>query len=586
MNNLKLHLKLNEQVDDEFVDSSDHQHTIISTEDTRPTLQTDSQFPKVADFDGLRHHLQLPNADILGINNSGFTVETWIKMGSNLPIAHDSTILWIDSPEFAVVFQLAMRNQTLMLVFNSELIRHTKKLRVEQWYHLACTFEPEDKQIRLYIDGVLALSHPVTEGIQSGRSVYVGKVVLSHYFYGRLYDLRIYDTALSPAEIKGDMFSSLLESESDSYYNYLLDFALFAKNQENTLFVADHTPRQSNQVCLNVINNIAESLVLEDLTNTKLDKNNYHFCLSFESGVLSKDSLAGANPVRLSPESRDKWNLFILENDAGKDRLYLSSKSAANSIEPESTVSIYFDRLNANPWEESGESEVELQTNHVYHQQSREEPEEFEENQEFLQIHRSHHLHVLNHFSNQPNRLHIGFFGSNKVRNDGNTANELTLKITNQVIPSENYPQAGQLVFHHGDKSQIILWFAMGAADGIETLATAEEIRQVQVVPPRGWQVKPSSPEEQPHWILTPESEDQILQGHDYLLIPLTNITTSYPEGSSYLNVAFENVENHEQEVFRVPIEKERSDFNVAAMEALLKKVNSLEAELAKLRGG
>jgi alpha-N-arabinofuranosidase len=86
-------------------------------------------------------------------------------------------------------------------------------LRNDSWHHVAAVFEtdetPDVTDIKLYVDGVQEtisgeLPQPIDTAID-GR-VRIGKSPWSgsgFYFEGLIDDVRIYDYALSPAEVAG-----------------------------------------------------------------------------------------------------------------------------------------------------------------------------------------------------------------------------------------------------------------------------------------------------------------------------------------------------------------------------------------------
>jgi hypothetical protein len=73
------------------------------------------------------------------------------------------------------------------------------------WTHLAATHD--GATLRLYVNGVQAASQAVTGTIRtsSGALSIGGNAVWGEYFRGRLDEVRVYNRALSAAEVQTDM---------------------------------------------------------------------------------------------------------------------------------------------------------------------------------------------------------------------------------------------------------------------------------------------------------------------------------------------------------------------------------------------
>jgi hypothetical protein len=84
-------------------------------------------------------------------------------------------------------------------------VNGTSALAVNTWSHLVTTFD--GSTLRLYVNGVMVESAAVNgaAAVSSGALRIGGNAVWGEYFKGRIDDVRIYNRALSPAEIQLDM---------------------------------------------------------------------------------------------------------------------------------------------------------------------------------------------------------------------------------------------------------------------------------------------------------------------------------------------------------------------------------------------
>jgi hypothetical protein len=80
---------------------------------------------------------------------------------------------------------------------------------VNTWTHLAATYS--GAQLRLYVNGALVASTPVTGSyaVNSNPLWIGGNAVYGEHFRGKLDDVRVYNRALTLAEIQRDMASAL-----------------------------------------------------------------------------------------------------------------------------------------------------------------------------------------------------------------------------------------------------------------------------------------------------------------------------------------------------------------------------------------
>jgi hypothetical protein len=87
----------------------------------------------------------------------------------------------------------------------SNVVRGSQALPLNAWTHLAVTYD--GAAVRLYVDGTEVDSQPLTGTITgTSRPLRIGgNSVWGEYFNGLIDEVRVYDRALSPAELVVDM---------------------------------------------------------------------------------------------------------------------------------------------------------------------------------------------------------------------------------------------------------------------------------------------------------------------------------------------------------------------------------------------
>lgn len=165
----------------------------------------DGRFNRGLDFDGIDDHLTIDGFDgILGANPR--TVSAWIKTTATTnekPIiawgANSSTNKW------TFLVNTAGR---LRLEATGGWVVGTRLLNDGQWHHVAATFAndgtPTSLDIKLYVDGTpetLSTSQSVAINTTTSGPVKIGSDVQSRFWKGQIDEVRIYNRALSSAEV-------------------------------------------------------------------------------------------------------------------------------------------------------------------------------------------------------------------------------------------------------------------------------------------------------------------------------------------------------------------------------------------------
>ncbi|MEU8383905.1 LamG-like jellyroll fold domain-containing protein [Streptosporangium sp. NPDC048865] len=93
-------------------------------------------------------------------------------------------------------------------------VKARRGLPVNGWHHLATTYD--GSRLRLYIDGELDRSVPVTGAVRAGDgSLHIGGHPMSGaYFKGAIDEVRVYSVARTRAQIQADMNNPVTETDS------------------------------------------------------------------------------------------------------------------------------------------------------------------------------------------------------------------------------------------------------------------------------------------------------------------------------------------------------------------------------------
>jgi chitodextrinase len=176
------------------------------TATTVGTTWTSGQFGGAASFDGVSDRVDVP---ALGtFYTSGFTYEAWVrKQTSKKDVAvlgswnGNGPMIWVD--HIAGHYYLTLGGSM------SSYLDSGRTPTVGQWEHVAATYD--GTVARFYIGGVEVASSTFTSGVGSSNNWRLGAYggTPTGFFDGLIDNVRIYDRALSPAEIQTNMASAI-----------------------------------------------------------------------------------------------------------------------------------------------------------------------------------------------------------------------------------------------------------------------------------------------------------------------------------------------------------------------------------------
>ena len=167
------------------------------------------------DFDGIDDYIDIGDPDILDLGASNYTYSLWFRtdaMGINYYMlskyeSGGTNAFGIGTVGTDRIYSFFAGDVHL----DGVSIDGTRNINDGAWHHVVMAIDLDNFEYNLYLDGVLegAKSFPVTSsGIDSDYPLLIGKIVDGQNFDGSIDDVRIYNRALSGAEI-----TALYESE-------------------------------------------------------------------------------------------------------------------------------------------------------------------------------------------------------------------------------------------------------------------------------------------------------------------------------------------------------------------------------------
>ena len=174
-----------------------HDGTLISD----PTWTDSGMLDGGLIFDGVDDYIEVPHTDTLSMT-SGITIAAWIYNASPI-FGGTYRILSKEAPGANDNYWLSLQATSLFFGVGGGFFSASATLLPDTWYHVAVTYDDDSNEVRFYVDGAPAGQFfsgntltPNTAPLRIGSNWQSGK-----FFLGTLDDVRLYDHALSPANI-------------------------------------------------------------------------------------------------------------------------------------------------------------------------------------------------------------------------------------------------------------------------------------------------------------------------------------------------------------------------------------------------
>jgi chitodextrinase len=170
------------------------------------TWTTSGKYGNALSFNGTSARVTVNDSNSLDLT-TGMTLEAWLfptAVGGWRDVIYKGT-------DDIYYLMGSSDNSTPAIggTFSPIALRGTSSLPLNAWTHLAGTYD--GTTMRLYVNGVQVSSRAQTGPIQTSTAVLTmgGDALYGQYFAGRIDEVRIYNRALSAAEIQSDMSSAL-----------------------------------------------------------------------------------------------------------------------------------------------------------------------------------------------------------------------------------------------------------------------------------------------------------------------------------------------------------------------------------------
>jgi chitodextrinase len=177
------------------------------------TWTTSGKYGSALTFNGTNARVTINNAPSLQLT-TGMTLEAWVNLSTVNNVWRDVIYKGNDNYYLEGTSKHSSR-PAMGGTFGNPLYGPTA-LTANTWAHLAATYDRAT--MRLYVNGVQVASRAQTGAIATSTNPLQigGDSIYGQYFAGRIDEVRIYNRALSAAEIQSDMNTALNAASPDT----------------------------------------------------------------------------------------------------------------------------------------------------------------------------------------------------------------------------------------------------------------------------------------------------------------------------------------------------------------------------------
>jgi hypothetical protein len=398
-----------------------------------------------------------------------------------------------------------------------------------QWRHVAVT--NDGRVARIYLDGVEASAHPFT----GGRLPHQSPLLVGQgggpgtYLPGRLAHLRVYDGALTPAEIKRDIADD--EAALESFVRtHPLGFSFVNSDLQPVLFIDDSPGGQ--QMTLQITNTSRREVEALPLPAGAASPSAYHFALRFRLGTLP----AGLDLRVVDPG----WSLL---SEPDGTAVYLTW-AAPGRIAPGTSVTLRIDGMNADGAAGTRGTRVELDYRNVRYTGEATE----------LTGTRMQFLDVVNHRGRRDIPLDLRPVGGDRVLSDGSTAGSLVLHLTNVLRDGPGIPLRGADV-QAASSFTVSFDVQQPGEERPWALTTTKQAEAATLAAPDGWRVEKRQLGQRVQWTLTPTADTELAPGA-FLALALDEIYGLPQAGHAPIVVEYRNIPGYADGTLTVQVER------------------------------
>lgn len=183
-----------------------------------PAWAAQGKFGSALSFDGVNDYVQVADAGSLDMT-TGFTLSAWVLADT---LSGFRTVLIKEAPNnFTGSYLLQTNGRELVCGFNDGSFHvhqtTTAALQTNTWHHLACTFDDASNRVKLYLDGNLVVDEAEPAAPIAGTApLWLGQTTSGERWDGLIDEVRIYNRALSTAEVQADVNTPIGSNPSDT----------------------------------------------------------------------------------------------------------------------------------------------------------------------------------------------------------------------------------------------------------------------------------------------------------------------------------------------------------------------------------
>lgn len=182
-------------------------------------------FGQGINFDGIDDYVQTTYGGIPGTNDR--TIEAWIRTTANYNPSNGGTQgVLVDYGTFVTgqrfTFNVLWSN-AIRLEVGGNGVSGTIPVNDGNWHHVAVVFSNPGNNVELYVDGVLDAQGSLTVTANTGfaNNIMIGRRIDGiNYFSGDIDEVRVWNTALTQAEIQANMNSELCNTNNPNLFAY------------------------------------------------------------------------------------------------------------------------------------------------------------------------------------------------------------------------------------------------------------------------------------------------------------------------------------------------------------------------------
>jgi uncharacterized repeat protein (TIGR01451 family) len=172
------------------------------------TWSTAGKFGNALSFNGTSAKVTVPDSNSLDLT-SGMTLEAWVFPTA---IGNWRDAVYKGQDDIYYLMASSDRNGAAPAAggtWSSSPLAAPSNLTTNAWSHLAATYDGQT--LRLYVNGVQVASRAQTGSIatSTGALTIGGDALYGQYFAGRIDEVRVYNTALSAAQVQADMNTAI-----------------------------------------------------------------------------------------------------------------------------------------------------------------------------------------------------------------------------------------------------------------------------------------------------------------------------------------------------------------------------------------